>query len=163
MAAGAIGSFVAWPGVPRRFWIAGALCAVLPDLDAIGRPFHAGDVAWLGGHRAFTHSLLFAVLLATGVTWAAFGRAEWRRHRGRIWLYLMVATISHGVLDAFTGFGGGVEFLSPFSTQRFTALWRPITGIVTDSILFVVLYLFSRAVLYSRRGLQGARASTKAM
>jgi len=39
------------------------LCSVIPDLDAIGFRFgiHYGDF-W--GHRGFTHSLIFAALLA---------------------------------------------------------------------------------------------------
>ena len=46
--------------VPSRFWITVAVCAVLPDVDAIGRPFGWGDLEFLGGHRAFSHSLVFA-------------------------------------------------------------------------------------------------------
>jgi membrane-bound metal-dependent hydrolase YbcI (DUF457 family) len=34
----------------------------VPDLDASGRLWGSGDVQWLGGHRAFTHSVVFAVV-----------------------------------------------------------------------------------------------------
>src|SRR5262245_61504426 len=42
---------------------AAAAAAVL-DIDAIGRPFGGGDVAFMGGHRAITHSVTAAVVLA---------------------------------------------------------------------------------------------------
>ncbi|MEP6473063.1 MAG: metal-dependent hydrolase, partial [Gemmatimonadota bacterium] len=88
---------------------------------------------WLGvpygslfGHRGFTHSLVFAVLLAT-VSVVAVGRrgiggtsAPW------LWAYLFVATASHGLLDAMTDGGMGVAFFAPFSTERYFLPWRPI-------------------------------------
>jgi membrane-bound metal-dependent hydrolase YbcI (DUF457 family) len=54
------------PGTPKSVWVVGALCAVVPDLDVIGfrLGIHYGDF-W--GHRGFTHSLLFAALLASAV------------------------------------------------------------------------------------------------
>jgi len=49
--------------VPKRVWIAGIACSMIPDLDVIGFRFgiHYGDF-W--GHRGFTHSLVFAAILA---------------------------------------------------------------------------------------------------
>ena len=46
-------------------WLIGvtAVAATLPDLDAIGRPFGHGDVEWLGGHRAVTHSRAGRILI----------------------------------------------------------------------------------------------------
>src|SRR5262245_47295088 len=47
---------------PRRFWFAAIVCACLPDADVIGFPLgiRYGD---LFGHRGFSHSLLFAVVV----------------------------------------------------------------------------------------------------
>ena len=58
------------------------MCAVIPDIDAIGRPFYgaAGDLEWLGGHRGFTHSLTFAALLGLLAPLATIGRARWDWH-----------------------------------------------------------------------------------
>ena len=107
-----------WPG---RVWWAGALCAMLPDVDVIG--------SWLGvpfgslfGHRGLTHSFAFAAALAAIVApWlVARGMRRW------LWLYLFVATASHGVLDAMTNGGIGVALFAPFDTTRYVLPWRPI-------------------------------------
>ena len=47
----------------RKFWIIGAVGAVIPDLDAVG--YWAGvpyESMW--GHRGITHSFFFAFLFA---------------------------------------------------------------------------------------------------
>ena len=43
-----------------------------------------------------------------------------------LWLYLFLATASHGVLDAMTDGGLGVAFFAPFDNQRYFLPWRPI-------------------------------------
>ena len=74
VAALGIGACFYRPGMPKRVWIVGAACSVIPDLDVLGFRFgiRYGDF-W--GHRGFTHSLLFAALLATAVTFHAFQRS----------------------------------------------------------------------------------------
>lgn len=109
---------------PARFWAIGAIVAALPDLDGVG--------FWLGvpyesvfGHRGFTHSLLFAALVA----WAAllaFRDRTFDGERQRLWLCFFLATASHGVLDAMTSGGGGIAFFAPFVNERFFFPWRPI-------------------------------------
>ncbi len=47
-------------------------------------------------------------------------------HRRALWLYLFVATASHGCLDALTDGGLGVAFFSPFSNARYFFPVRPI-------------------------------------
>ncbi len=110
---------------PRRVWIIGALCSVVPDLDVIGFHFgiHYGDF-W--GHRGFTHSLLFAVLLATLALLLTFRQAVPGLSRFALWMYFFLATASHGVLDAMTNGGLGVAFFSPFNNIRYFLPWRPI-------------------------------------
>jgi inner membrane protein len=50
------------PQIPKRVWLAGVACSVLPDLDVIG--FRLGvRYSDFWGHRGFTHSLVFAALL----------------------------------------------------------------------------------------------------
>src|SRR5258708_20089423 len=58
-----IGACFYRPGGPSRVWVAGALCSVIPDLDVIGFRFGIRYTDFWG-HRGFTHSLLFAALLA---------------------------------------------------------------------------------------------------
>jgi inner membrane protein len=70
-----IGTCFYRPGTPKRVWVAGALCSVIPDLDVIGFRFgiRYGDF-W--GHRGFTHSLLFSALLASAVVILGFHLGE---------------------------------------------------------------------------------------
>lgn len=141
-------------GVSRsRVALALAVVAVIPDLDVIG--FRLGiPYAHPLGHRGFSHSLLFAVLLAT--TFARLGFVT--RQRLRLFFALFVATASHGVLDAFTDGGLGIGFLVPFWNQRFFAPVRPlpvspigIDGSVAGILRAEMLYLWLPAL-----GLAGA-------
>lgn len=113
------------PGVPRRIWVVGALCSVIPDLDVIGFRYGVryGDF-W--GHRGFTHSLVFAALLAGVVSLLGSRRGLPGLSLFSIWTYLLLATASHGFLDAMTDGGLGVAFFSPFNNQRYFLPWRPI-------------------------------------
>jgi inner membrane protein len=110
---------------PKRFWVAGALCSVIPDLDVIGFRFgiHYSDF-W--GHRGFTHSLLFAALLASFVVLVAFRQALLGLSRFALLTYFFLATASHGFFDAMIDGGLGVAFFSPFNNTRYFLPWRPI-------------------------------------
>lgn len=125
VAAVGIGACFYRPGVSKRVWIAGALCSVIPDLDVIGFQFgiRYGDF-W--GHRGFTHSILFAALLATLVLLVAFRQGVPGMGRFALWAYFFLATASHGLLDALTDGGLGVAFSSPFNNTRYFLPWRPI-------------------------------------
>jgi inner membrane protein len=119
----AIGTAFRRPEQSARFWTLGVVGAVIPDLDGIG--------FWLGvpydsvfGHRGFTHSLVFAALFASLCLFAVNPRSSGER-RG-IWLYLFLATASHGVLDAMTSGGGGIAFFAPIVNDRYFFPWRPI-------------------------------------
>ena len=112
--------------LPRaRLVLAGALLAVLPDLDVVafridipyGHPL---------GHRGVSHSLLFAAGLGALGAAAVMG-ARVRTRDGLVAAALLaLATASHGFLDAFTDAGRGVGFLIPLSDARFFFPWRPL-------------------------------------
>lgn len=125
VAALGIGACFYRTGTPKRVWVAGALCSVIPDLDVIGFRFgiHYGDF-W--GHRGFTHSLLFAAILATAAMFVIYQQASPGLGRPALWTYLFLATASHGLLDSMTDGGLGVAFFSPFNTQRYFLPWTPI-------------------------------------
>jgi inner membrane protein len=110
---------------PKRVWVLGAVCSVVPDLDVIGFWFgiRYGDF-W--GHRGFTHSLLFAALLASAVAFLGFRQGLPSLARLPLWMYFFLATASHGFLDAMTDGGLGVAFFSPFDTHRYFLPWTPI-------------------------------------
>jgi len=123
VAALAIGTAFPKPERPARFWLLGVAGATIPDLDVIG---YAVGVPYdsVVGHRGVTHSLAFAALYAA-VCLVAF-RSVARRERMWVWLYLFLATASHGVLDAMTAGGGGIAFFAPFVNERYHFPWRPI-------------------------------------
>jgi inner membrane protein len=120
----AIGTAFRGKHTPARYWVFGATFAALPDLDGVG--------FWLGvpyestfGHRGFSHSLIFAAMLAA-LGLLAFRDRVFDADRTRIWMYLFLATASHGVLDAMTSGGGGVAFFAPVVNERYFFPWRPI-------------------------------------
>lgn len=120
-----LGSAVIPKHAAARVWVTGAACAVIPDLDVIG--------FWWGipyehvlGHRGLTHSLTFAAGLSALLIATAFREGAWRVIRSRVWLYLFLATASHGFLDALTHGGLGVAFFAPFNDTRHLLPFRPI-------------------------------------
>jgi inner membrane protein len=125
VAALSIGTCFYRPQISKRAWIAGAICSVIPDLDVIGFRYgiHYGDF-W--GHRGFTHSLVFAALLASVVALVMTRRGLTGMGRFVLFVYLFLATASHGVLDAITNGGLGVAFFSPFDNTRYFLPWRPV-------------------------------------
>jgi inner membrane protein len=120
-----IGTCFYRPQISKRVWVAGPLCSVFPDVDAVGFRFgiQYGDF-W--GHRGFTHSLLFAALLSGATTAILTRRGIIEIRRFTLLAYLFLATASHGVLDAMTNGGLGVAFFSPFDNRRYFLPWRPI-------------------------------------
>ena len=120
----ALGKVYASEAVPARFWVLSAACAVLPDADVLGFAFGVayGDTF---GHRGFTHSLLFALLLAFAVV-AVFFR-DGRVNRAALVAYFFVVTISHALLDMLTDGGLGVALLAPFGGGRYFFPFRPLT------------------------------------
>lgn len=126
IAAGSLATFSSGGVSRRRLAFVLALLAVLPDLDVVGFRFGI-PYGHMLGHRGFTHSVLFAIL-AAGITPALFFRST-RAFSRQWWLIAVLAflaTVSHGVLDAFTDAGLGVGFFIPFDDTRYFAPWRPL-------------------------------------
>jgi inner membrane protein len=111
--------------VPKGIWALGAVCSALPDLDVVAFRFGIPYEHMLG-HRGLSHAPLFAAALAAIVVALFFRRGVPGLGRGALWLFLFLATASHGVLDALTDGGRGVAFLAPFSDERFFFPFQPI-------------------------------------
>ena len=108
-----------------KFWLLGIICAILPDADVIGFSFNI-DYSSFWGHRGFSHSLVFALLLGVFVTFI-FYRNSFLSKKGMLYiLFFTLCTASHAVLDAMTTGGLGVAFFSPFDDTRYFFSWRPI-------------------------------------
>ena len=132
----AIGQLALGHRVGNRAVLAGAVVALLPDIDVpIGNML--GDAAALTFHRGITHSVVFALLaaLALGHLFARGGKGPgWRQ-----WSMLCGAVLlSHLLLDAFTSYG--IQLLLPFSNHSFAiASVSVIDPVYTLPLLLTVL------------------------
>ncbi|HLP20036.1 MAG TPA: metal-dependent hydrolase [Chitinophagales bacterium] len=126
IAAVAIGKASLIKNIDKKFWLLGMFCAVIPDADAIG--FKLGiEYGSFWGHRGFSHSFVFAALLALAVTYFFYGEEKPLSKRWFAFVgFFFLATASHPVLDAMTTGGLGVAFLSPFDNTRYFFPFRPI-------------------------------------
>lgn len=120
-----IGRAYAHKRMPVRFCVLTALCAILPDADVLGLAFGVRRGSMLG-HRGFTHSISFALLVGMIVGIFAFKRARCGLSMGGLIFYFTLVTLSHPLLDAMTDGGPGVALLAPFSAKRYFLPWRPI-------------------------------------
>jgi len=111
--------------MPARFWVASALAAVVPDADVVAFGLDI-PYASIYGHRGFSHSLMFAAILAALVVILMFREAARLRNRLALWALFFLVIASHGILDAMTTGGSGVAFFAPFSAERYFFPWRPI-------------------------------------
>jgi inner membrane protein len=123
------------PSSKMKFVGIGIICSIIPDADVIG---FANNIPYesFWGHRGFTHSLVFAILLGITLSFLFYGKAD-RRSRFIVGLYFMLCAASHGILDAMTSGGLGVGFFLPFTETRYFFPWRPIqvSPIGIDSFL----------------------------
>ncbi len=108
--------------VSRRLFFFATFCAILPDFDTIG--FKLG-IAYASqwGHRGFTHSIAFAVLVALLAMCFA------RLLKSRAWVVFLltfIAVVSHPLLDMLTSGGLGVALYWPYSNERVFFDYRPI-------------------------------------
>jgi inner membrane protein len=110
-----------WPRLPLRVAVAGAIATILPDLDVIAFAFGI-PYGHLFGHRGFTHSIVFALIISVLLTFTL--RLD--EHRRAAFFFLFLCAMSHGVLDAMTDGGLGVAFFAPFHNARYFFPWRPI-------------------------------------
>lgn len=105
---------------------AGAICSMLPDADVIAFSLDIPYEHALG-HRGFTHSIFFAVILALVVAYLFFKELKTgSRNWWLLVLFIFLVTMSHGMLDAMTTGGRGVGFFIPFDDTRHFFPWRPI-------------------------------------
>lgn len=96
---------------PWKAALWGGVAGLLPDLDVLVD--HGDAVLNMVRHRAESHSLLFLALLAGPMGWAV---ARWHgppQYAGRWALALLLALVTHPLLDLMTVYG--------------TQVWQPFT------------------------------------
>ncbi len=109
------------PTPTNRFCIPllfGAFLANAPDFDFLF-VFIFQSKEW---HRGFSHSILLAFIVCLMFVWY-FGRQRFRQA-----IACGLAFFSHCILDfVTTKEGGGVQLLSPFSSERFVFGWKGLS------------------------------------
>lgn len=110
---------------------AAVLGAEIPDIESFTTFF--GSEAYLTWHRAFTHSFLFApvmALLAAGIV-SLFNRSVRRK---KAFLLALAGVFIHILSDLFNSWGTGIW--EPFDHGRYSLGIVPIVDIVILLILF---------------------------
>ncbi|MGH1385624.1 metal-dependent hydrolase [Kordia sp.] len=111
---------------PVKLSLLAIFCAVIPDADVIMFNFGYPYMHPLG-HRGFTHSILFAFILAFLIRAIFYRKVTYFSKLGIIlFVIFLVSTLSHSLLDACTNGGKGVGFFIPFENSRYFFPWRPI-------------------------------------
>lgn len=123
----ALGKTFRLPMSAWRLWSLSVVCCLLPDADVVG--FFLGiPYGHPLGHRGFTHSIVFAILVGLVVPRLATSRISfWTFGYWMSALYFFLVTMSHGFLDALTDGGLGIAFFAPFDSTRYFLPLRPIS------------------------------------
>ncbi|MER2996072.1 metal-dependent hydrolase [Pontibacter populi] len=112
--------------ISPKFWLLGMLCTIVPDADVVMFKFGV-PYEHMFGHRGFSHSLVFALLLGVIVTAVFYRSIKLTSKQGLLFiLFFTLCTASHSLLDALTNGGLGVAVFSPFDNTRYFLPWRPI-------------------------------------
>lgn len=129
------------------------IAAELPDLDVL---FGSRPLDEYRYHRAHTHSLLFAPVIALVATAAV--KLVWRKARvGPVYLWsLLSVLIAHLVNDWMTGWG--TRLLLPFSEARLWLDWVPIIDLLYTLPLLVCTILAWRRPQRRRQLIAGVLA-----
>jgi len=160
--------------ISKRLLLSGIACCILPDADVLA--FHFGipySSEW--GHRGFSHSLFFALLMA--ILGSACAKRLATTPTIAFW-FLLAVSASHGMLDSFTNGGLGIAFLWPFSPDRYFAPVQPIevsplslsgilsgrgVAVIWSEILWVwfpCLIALAMAILYRHRRVRAPRRAS---
>ena len=132
----------------------GAAGGLIPDLDVLITPFF-NEVDGLFVHRGFSHSIIFAFLLAPLLGWLIHRIHQKKMDITRFeWIKLVFwAAFTHPLLDYLTTYGTGA--FEPFSNYRVELSTIGIVDIfyTIPLLLVVIAVLFLRLSSVLRRRL----------
>jgi hypothetical protein len=92
---------------------------------------------------------------------AALATVLFFRDRQGMFVLLLVALLTHSVLDGFSSYSVGLAFLAPFSPQRYRFLWTPLgdpAGRLPHQLLQEALVVLLPVALAIVLGLRTRRA-----
>jgi inner membrane protein len=153
----AVGEVVLGKKAGNKAIMWGAVGGLIPDLDVLITPFF-NEVDGLFVHRGFSHSIVFAFLLAPLLGWLVH-----RIHRKKMsitkfeWVKLIFwSAFTHPFLDYLTTYGTGA-FL-PFSGYRVEFSTVGIVDVFYTLpliLVLVVIMFFNRASVFRRKLIVG--------
>lgn len=118
----ACGEVVLGRKIGNKALLFGAIGGTIPDLDVfIGRLIYTNEIDILAFHRAFMHSIVFAILASFLLGWLVYiiynSRVRKQSTTLREWIWLFFLSIfTHPILDCFTPYG--TQLFAPFSNYR---------------------------------------------
>ncbi len=140
----AVGEGVLGRKVGTRAMLWGAIAGTIPDLDVFLRSF-VDPITATEMHRGFSHSIVFAVLMAPVLGWIA-EKIHKKRKVGRIpwsWLFFW-ALVTHPMLDNHTTWG--TQFFWPFD---YRVAYQNI--FVVDPLYTLPFLAFTMAAMFHKR------------
>lgn len=160
---GAIAAAIVPAGHRRAALLAGAALGTLPDLDSVPLMLWTDDpVLRMTMHRSASHSLLVLPLVALAI-WA------WFRSRGkrvseaplRWWWAILLALVTHPMLDAFTVYGTQLWWPLPAQPTMWSSIFI-IDPVYTVWLLVacVIAWVLPRRPLAQRALVAGLVVST---
>ncbi len=93
----------------------GGVAGLLPDLDVLLG--HGDPILDMVRHRGETHAPLLLLLFAVPMAWMVSGVHQQRELFGRWWWALMLALVTHPLLDLTTIYG--TQILQPFTDEAY--------------------------------------------
>lgn len=138
---------------PGRAALAGLLAGIMPDFDLFPAMM-SGPLERLSIHRGFTHSIIFALIMAPILGYLFSRRSGDTSKPGPgSWSFLIFAAImSHIIIDCFTTYGTMVFF--PFSHYR--VAFSTIS--IVDLIFTIPLIVAISGFLLTRKNIRLGRA-----
>lgn len=127
----ACGEAVLGKKVGNKALLWGAVGGTIPDLDVIGK-FFLNSIDGDYQHRGFSHSIVFAIIMAPILGWLVYKLYEKRKNEAdwKAWSWLFFWSIfTHPILDCFTTWG--------------TRLLWPLNERITFNSIFVVDPLYT--------------------
>jgi len=147
----AVGEAVLGKKIGNRAMLWGAIAGTIPDLDVLLK-FIFDDITSTEMHRGFSHSILFALLIAPILGWIAKKiHSKFTEVSFKNWSWLFFwATVTHPLLDAHTTWG--TQFFWPFSYRlAYQNIFVVDPFYTVPFLIFLIIAMFYKRTNAKRR------------